>query len=287
MTRARRISTLAACVFVAFNAFAQSNFDLDHSTISVESIGALEWAEPQHGAVINQYYASGYVYGANIGWINLGAAPADKLQHRNNSATDFGVNVTAAGALRGYAYGANVGWINFEAIGNPRVDWATGKLAGRVWAANLGWIDLESSTEFLRLEALPVPADADSDGIADAWEIFHASNLTSLSPTSDADSDGLSDLGEYVAGTDPFDAGDRLSLQVSVSTTPRGSNLQFLTKPGYVYVVDQRSILGASSVWSPASEKIIGSGSAVNLTLPFANSYAFYRVRVFPPLSES
>ena len=280
-----RIS-FALCVLPAITAAtAQSNFDLDNSLISVESIGALEWAAPLDGAMINQFYASGYVYGANIGWISLGGTPADKLQYRNNSASDFGVNVTADGSLRGFAYGANVGWINFEPLGNPRVDWISGKLAGRVWSANLGWLDLENSNQFLRLESLPAPADSDADGIADSWEILHASNLTSFSEESDADSDGLTDLGEYLAGTDPLDGTDFLSVNVTVSSTPRGSALRWPTKSGYHYFIDQRATLGASAVWSAASEKIVGSGSPATLTIPFANGHTFYRVRAYPPLS--
>jgi hypothetical protein len=282
----RCISPLVLCALPAFTAVAQSNFDPEHSLISVDSIGALEWsASPDKGAVINPYYASGYIYGANIGWISLGSMPADKFQYRNNSAADFGVNVTSSGALRGYAYGANVGWINFEPTGNPRVDWVSGKLAGRAWSANLGWLDLENSTNFLRLAALPEPADSDADGIADAWEISRASNLTSFSAASDADSDGLSDLEEYLAGTDPLDPADYLSIKVSVSPAPRGSALQWPTKPGYLYYIDQRSAFDQSAEWSTASEKIVGSGSTAALVLPFASTYTFYRVRAYPPLS--
>jgi hypothetical protein len=280
-----RITRFPLCVLAALTTAAQSNFDLDHSTVSVETLGALEWAAPGNGAIINQYYASGFVYGANIGWICLGAAPADKFYYRNNSANDFGVNVTPTGALRGYAYAANAGWINFEALGNPRVDWVSGKLAGRAWSANVGWLDLENSNQFLRLASLPEPADSDADGIADSWEIFHASNLTSFSAEADADADGLPDLDEYLAGTDPLDSADSLSVQVSVSATAQGSMLQWPTKAGYLYFIDQRSALRPSANWSAVTEKITGSGSTATLTIPFGESYAFYRVRAYPPLS--
>jgi hypothetical protein len=279
------LSRFALGLCAAVTAVAQSNFDLNHSIISVESIGALDWAAPQNGAVINQYYASGYIYGANIGWISLGATPADKLQYRNNSPADFGLNLAADGALRGYAYGANVGWINFEPTGNPRVDWTSGKLAGRAWSANLGWVDLESPTHFLRLEALPELADSDNDGIADAWEILHASNLTSFAADSDADSDGLLDLEEWLAGTDPLDVSDYLSVSVTVAATPGSSTLQWPTKPGYLYFIDQRSVLDLSASWTSVSEKIVGNASAATLTIPFADNYSFYRVRAYPPLS--
>jgi hypothetical protein len=277
------IARLAFALLAVSDTAAQPNFDLDHSAIMVESIGAVSWIVPGNGAVINQYYASGNIYGANIGWISLGATPADRFHYRNNSATDFGVNVTADGALRGYAYGANVGWINFEALGNPRVDWVSGRLIGRAWSANVGWLNLENSSEYLRLEFMPEPADSDGDGIADAWEIFHSSNLTSFSPESDLDSDGLRDIDEYLAGTDPVDAFDSLLVQVSVSTT--GSTLKWSTRAGYLYFIDQRADLRTSADWSAASERIVGNGSITTLTIPFTNQFAFYRIRAYPPLS--
>jgi hypothetical protein len=266
-------------------ATAQSNFDLDHSVVSVESIGVLEWAAPGNGAVINQFYASGHIHGANIGWISLGVGPVDKLQYRNNSAADFGVNVAPDGALRGFAYGANVGWINFEPLGNPRVDWVSGRLSGRAWSANLGWIELENATQFLRIESLPAPEDSDADGMADAWEILHASNLTLFSADSDADSDGLVDSDEYLAGTDPLDDGDALSVHVRLSAAPLGTTLEWPTKAGYLYFIDRRAALSSSADWSPVSEKIVGNGATLTLTIPFADAHTFYRVKAYPPLS--
>lgn len=280
------IPRLFLCLGTALTVAAQSNFDPDHSLLNVDSIGALQWSPAiELAASINQYYASGYIYAANIGWISLGAAPLDKLQYRNNSAEDFGVNVNSSGALRGYAYGANVGWINFEPVGNPRVDWISGRLAGRVWSPNLGWINLENSPDFLRLSSLPEPADEDSDGIADSWEMLHAANLTSFSAQNDADADGLSDLQEFLAGTDPLDPADSLSVTVRPSLSPRGTVLEWPTKAGYLYFIDQREAFRTSADWTVASEKLAGTGSTATLNLPFTTTQTFYRVRAYPPLS--
>src|SRR3954470_21513288 len=42
------------------------------------------------GAIIGEFVCSGYLYGANIAWINLGSnAPANGIQYQNNSATDY------------------------------------------------------------------------------------------------------------------------------------------------------------------------------------------------------
>src|SRR4051812_21682493 len=39
------------------------------------------------------YICSGYIYGANVGWINVGNGnPANHVQYADNSAADFGVN---------------------------------------------------------------------------------------------------------------------------------------------------------------------------------------------------
>ena len=77
----------------------------------------------------------GFIYGENVGWINLGSYnPANHIQYQNNSATDFGVNFTKVtptiANLRGFAYGANIGWINFESLGNARVSLFTGTFSG-------------------------------------------------------------------------------------------------------------------------------------------------------------
>src|ERR1044071_8703683 len=83
------------------------------------------------GAVIGEYVCSGYLWSANLGWIDLGdGTPANGIRYQNNSAADFGVNHDGLGNLRGYAYSANVGWINFESTGAPRVDLHTGRLIG-------------------------------------------------------------------------------------------------------------------------------------------------------------
>ena len=283
----RLLNHLAILALGILAARAQSNFDADHSAIGVETIGALDWStSAEHGAVINQFYATGYIYGANIGWIHLGAGPVNNFQHQNNSATDFGVNITASGELRGFAYGANVGWINFEPMGNPRVDWATGKLSGRIWAANLGWIELEPAGQFLRLESLPEPPDSDDDGLPDAWEMLHASNLTTLARGGDADADGQFDIDEYSAGTNPLVASDRLLLELSATSNPGERVIHWPTKLGYVYVLDQRSSLGVSASWTPVSgEAIIGTGSTVAFSPTASANAMFYRVRAYPPLS--
>ena len=49
-------------------------------------------------------------------------------------------------------------------------------------------------------------ADSDADGLPDAWELYHAGNLSTMNQYSDLDKDGLLDTDEYLAGTDPTKA---------------------------------------------------------------------------------
>jgi hypothetical protein len=107
------------------------------------------------GARFNNNFASGFIYSANVGWINLGDAPINEKCHSNTATDDFGINLDATGDpqvfnLTGYAYGANIGWINFDVKAQagteyqPRIDMATGILKGYAWSANVGWLSLES-----------------------------------------------------------------------------------------------------------------------------------------------
>src|SRR6202030_2708496 len=128
-----------------------------HATTNINATNAYAWGanvgfvnwrgDGANGGVIGEYVLGGFIYGANIGWINLGSYnPANHIQYQNNSTTDFGVNFTKVTStianLRGFAYSANIGWINFEGTGNPTVDLTTNRLHGFAYSANIGWINL-------------------------------------------------------------------------------------------------------------------------------------------------
>ncbi len=268
-------------------AAADSNIDPGHAVSATDNVDPINWRPtPQTGALVSQYYCSGYIYGSSIGWINLGSgSPANGKSYQNNSATDFGVNVASSGDLNGFAYSANIGWINFASAGKPRVDWTTGKLSGSAWSANAGWISISSGSDFLRIDSLPGLPDSDDDGLPDAWEIEFAGNLTTLSATGDADHDGHNDLEEYLSGTDPFDAADHLGpLRLTVSL--QGNDLRFPTKKDRIYRIEQHGAFG-SGIWSPsAAAPIVGTGSEVTVHLETnPSSLFFYRLVAYLPLT--
>jgi hypothetical protein len=269
-----------------------SNIASDYSLSGSDLIGEIDWRpSSEFGAVVNQFYCSGFLHGQQVGWIQLGSGvPADGVRYRNNSGGDFGVNVLPDGTLRGFAYGANIGWINFEQRGNPRVDWMTGELHGAAYSANAGWISLDDAGSHVRLIRLPEPVDADSDGLPDAWEITHAGTLTRMNATTDADGDLQRDNDEYLAGTDPFNPGEKLGPLKIENVELIGVTIRWPSKQNHVYSLERRASLDSDgdSDWTVVtSNPLIGTGAelAVNLSASVSGP-GFFRVRAALPLSQ-
>lgn len=207
---------------------------LAHAATTIDSTDAhaygsnIGWVNARgdvtNGAVIGEFFCSGYLYSANCGWIHLGnGSPTNGSRYSNTTAADCGVNTQDyfigpfnatphEVKLRGLAYGANIGWVVFENGGDPRVDLTTGQLKGHAWGANVGWIVLNGTGVSLFTDSIAPGADTDADAIPDAWEYFRASGLGTMSLTTDSDGDGVLDRYEYVADTNPFDVHDRLQI---------------------------------------------------------------------------
>lgn len=125
------------------------------------------------------------------------------------------------------------------------------------------------------------PADANTNGIDDVWEITYFGDLTSVSADSDFDIDGFSDLNEYLAGTDPTNATSRLE-----ATSCRAQS-------GTVFVVSWQSASNRTYELDRTTNAAEGFGVlATNLpATPPINVYTddappaaagFYRVRLWP-----
>lgn len=208
-------------------------------------------ADETNGVVIGDAFLSGYAWSGNVGWINFGdGSPANGYAYSNASATDFGVNHDGAGRLTGYAYGANIGWIHFgwaaaDDPDRPRLDLLTGNMTGYAYSANIGWINLGSG--FLRTGSI-LYADADNDGISDAWEMLHFGNTTVANGSTDTDGDGASDLAESIANTLPNDADSRLRiLSYREDTVEERAEIQFTSSPSRIYLIEHSDDLSA---WS-------------------------------------
>lgn len=154
----RKIFCGASLAFVAgfcSAAMAATTIDVTNHFSFGANVGWMDWrGDASNGAVVSSNVCSGYIYSADLGWINLGnGTPVNGTNYLNNSATDFGVNVDLFGNLTGYAFGANIGWIAFEANGAPKVNLNTGKFSGYAYSANCGWISLSNSMAFVQTSA--------------------------------------------------------------------------------------------------------------------------------------
>ncbi len=82
-------------------------------------------------------------------------------------------------------------------------------------AGDSGFSDATSVTTLE--ENIPGGGDGNANGLPDEWESQHFGNGYIITDNSDADGDGVPDRQEYVAGTNPTNAFDRLALDHSGS----------------------------------------------------------------------
>jgi hypothetical protein len=286
------VKTLSAALVVLSSVgigWCASTIDSANRMAYGANIGWMDWrGDVDNGVVIGEYVCSGYVYAANVGWINLGnGAPTNRIFYQNLSAGDFGVNNDGLGNLRGYAYGANIGWINFENTGAPRFDLRTGKFSGYIYSANCGWISLSNAFAFVQTDTIALGADTDGDGIADAWELQHFGNLTTANGSSDFDHDGVSDLREYLGDTDPKDSSSYLRI-TAYSTAPAGAtnSLTWTSVPTRLYHVQESLSLGPPDWYESILGLISPDGAFTTRKVTDTNApIRFYRVQAVKPLS--
>ena len=217
------------------------------------NVGFMNWrGDGPNGVLVGRYILSGYIYAANIGWINVGdGTPDNGIQYSNASATDFGVNtiedpnIPGEYYLRGYAYGANIGWINFENTGNARVILSNNRLRGYAWGANIGWINLDDLNVFVQANAIDPGVDTDGDGLPDAWEYIHFGNLDQ-NGTGDPDGDGEDNLSEYKLNTIPTNVN-------SVTRSARALNIATRLR----VLTDENVLIGGFIISGAEPKKVI------------------------------
>jgi hypothetical protein len=239
-----------------------------------------------HGAVIGEYVCSGYIYSANVGWMNLGSGePTNNIQYQNNSASDFGVNQDGLGNLRGYAYGANIGWINFENTGAPRVDLRTGRLSGYVWSANCGWISLSNAVAVVQTDSIQ-PGALAPDGLPVAW-LLQNFGTTNINASADPTGKGVTVAQDYLAGTDPNNAVSIFRITAK-SFSPGGTNASLTWNSVATRYYDvQKATLLNSNTWADSGLGFIAPATGSATTAGFTDTNApvrFYRVHAVRPL---
>jgi len=259
------------------------------ATGNIDPINKSAWAEntgwanasPTNGGVTAQYngtsgYLMGLAWGENVGWIKLGNDSGGPFA--NTSASDWGVNLDAAGNLTGFAWGENVGWIKFNPSNSVvTIDKATGRFNGDAWGENIGWIRFKGTSPDYNVRT--VAFDAQAKGTPNWW-------LANYGVTEDHDDDGVPAWQEYVADTDPTNPASY--FQISVLSNQLPVTVCFPSSSRRYYTLQKRDNLQVSDWTNVVSQTDIpGKGGLDTLQDTTGATQQFYRieVKVLPNMS--
>ena len=136
--------------------FAQGNIYVINKFAWSENSGWQNWRPTYTNVTVvrsgTNGYLSGYAWGENIGWVKLGVTNGP-YPYVNNAATNYGVNMNAAGKLTGYAWSETCGWINFcttnsqdSQTNQVTINTNTGSFDGYAWGENVGWVHFKNTS---------------------------------------------------------------------------------------------------------------------------------------------
>jgi len=107
-----------------------------------------------------------------------------------------------------------------------------------------------------------------------------------VDPNADSDLDGMSNMQEYLAGTNPNDAGPKLAISaITVLSSGATVSLTWQSVPTRCYYIQKTPDLSAPA-WLDSGLGLIGSdGASTTRTIPdSAAPMRFYRVQAVRPL---
>ncbi len=124
--------------------------------------------------------------------------------------------------------------------------------------------------------------DTDGNGLPDWWEQFHFNQSTGVDPAVDADSDGLSNLQEFLADTDPVNAGSKLRL-TSVARSGTNVSLAWVGGTESRQYLQRKSSLNSTNWITLGTNEPPLSATGSFLDTSATNSSAIYRLQAERP----
>jgi hypothetical protein len=120
---------------------------------------------------------------------------------------------------------------------------------------------------------------------SDEWKIAFFGSLTSslAADNVDADGDGAPNWQEYLAGTDPTNAGSCLQFSSAVLNTGgvQGAAINWLTAPGKTYVLQCSPVLNGAN-WTPVNTNS-GDGNYYQcIVTNLSGTGCFYQIHLQP-----
>jgi hypothetical protein len=122
------------------------------------------------------------------------------------------------------------------------------------------------------------------DGLPDTWQrAYFGPDNTNAAPALNPDGDAYDNLQEYIADTNPTNAGSFFQLTAPASV-PSARQIRFLSSSGRVYSLDVTTNLTAGA-WLPVpgQTNVPGNGSILTLQDASVREAASHRVRVAVP----
>jgi hypothetical protein len=166
---------------------------------------------------------------------------------------------------------SNASWISWTVAAAPGTGYTVRAMLTATNCADSAW---DTGAAFT------ISADADGDGVPDAWEVRNFGSVTSVTAASDADNDGFSDLREYWAGTDPKNPGSRLEMTSISNAAGNVVRVGWTSVSNRCYLLERSTNLTAG--FSALASNILSTSPANSLTDASATSAVFkaYRVRI-------